>query len=253
MSLGKLIELESLPSKGIPYPKEIEIHVKPLSIKEEIEMSRFGQSQAEYYEILLKNISISGDYDRKCFDKKDLLLGDVQFIDLARRLLTFDEEEEVNIKDVKCKSCDKELPAKFSIAETEFTDYNPEVFDKKYTFTDGMEITIAPITIGNFMSICRKYITNRIGANANPDVSDFIIAYYTRTVKSVEGKVYESNETMYKYLFKYFSELYKNKDKKILDQISYETHSTVIPFNIECLECGEKTEVYLEPTMRFHQ
>jgi hypothetical protein len=34
---GQLVELLNLPSKGYSYPKDIEIYVKPLSIKEQID------------------------------------------------------------------------------------------------------------------------------------------------------------------------------------------------------------------------
>ena len=66
---GQLIPLTQLPSKGKPYPKDIEIYVQPLVIKDQMDMDRYGVSQAEYYQILLDGITIKGDYD-----KGDLLL-----------------------------------------------------------------------------------------------------------------------------------------------------------------------------------
>ena len=49
---GQLIELWQLPSKGYSYPKDIEIYVKPLSIKEQIDMERYGISDAEYFNMI---------------------------------------------------------------------------------------------------------------------------------------------------------------------------------------------------------
>ena len=64
---GQLIPLTQLPSKGKPYPKDIEIYVQPLVIKDQMDMDRYGVSQAEYYQILLNGITVRG-----AFDKADL-------------------------------------------------------------------------------------------------------------------------------------------------------------------------------------
>lgn len=89
---GQLIRFEDLPSKGFTYPKDIEIYVKPMTLKEEVSstVGRFEVSRAGYYETLLKNIDIQGNFDRK-----NLLYGDVQLIDLVRRLYTYELEEKI--------------------------------------------------------------------------------------------------------------------------------------------------------------
>ena len=61
---GQLVALDVLPSKGEIYPKDIEIYVKPLSIKQQMDMDRYGISQAEYYQLLLNGITVRGEYDK---------------------------------------------------------------------------------------------------------------------------------------------------------------------------------------------
>ena len=89
---GQIVDLHQLPSKGIGYPKDIEIYVKPLSIKEQIDMERYGITDAEYFRMLLNGVTIHGD-----FNKNNLLHSDVQFLDVVRRLFSFDTKDKVNI------------------------------------------------------------------------------------------------------------------------------------------------------------
>ena len=80
---GRFISTSNLPSKGFTYPEDIEIYVKPVTIKEEMSttLERFGVSKSGYYDNLLDNIEVKGG-----FDKNKLLFGDIQFIDLVRRM-----------------------------------------------------------------------------------------------------------------------------------------------------------------------
>ena len=55
---GQRVDLLDLPSKGYSYPKDIEIYVRPLTIKEQIDMERYGISDAEYYNLILTGITI---------------------------------------------------------------------------------------------------------------------------------------------------------------------------------------------------
>ena len=114
---GQLVSLEQLPSKGKPYPKDIEIYVRPLPIKQQMDMDRYGVSQAEYYQILLDGVTIKGGDGE--FSKYDLLFYDVHFIDLVRRLFTFDPEEKITIKDVACSNpfCDGKIKVEFMTGE----------------------------------------------------------------------------------------------------------------------------------------
>ena len=55
---GITVKFENLPSRGFNYPEDIEILVKPLTIKEQIDMDRYGITQAEYFQVILNGITI---------------------------------------------------------------------------------------------------------------------------------------------------------------------------------------------------
>jgi hypothetical protein len=249
---GQVIPLSSLSSKGKTYPQDIEIYVRPQTLKEESSSTdkKFGISRAGYYEGLLNSISIKG-----CFDKKQLLFGDIQLIDLVRRLYTFELKELIYVDNCTCNNqqCNNKLNVQFTLDQVHFTDYNEDIFGKKFTFSDGLTITVSPITINDFIRISRKYLTNIDIRDDKPDLSDYVIAYYAASVTDVEGRVFENKESMFNYIFKYFSELTKNKDKKIINEMDKELTSTVVPFSVECDKCFEKTEVYLESSHKFRQ
>lgn len=242
---GQLVPLTVLPSKGKPYPQDMEIYVKPLSVKQQMDMDRFGISQAEYYQILLNGVTIRGD-----FDKADLLFYDVHFIDLIRRLYTFDPEEKITIKDVSCSNpyCTGKIKVEFFTSELETTDFPDDIYGKQFTFSDGLTITVSPITIADFLEMSRQYITNKKGT-----MSDTLIAYFAFCTQSIEGRQFKDLDHMRRFLMDYFSNLYLHKDVKILRQIEKETISTVKPIKAICPECGENVEVEVTPSTTFWQ
>ena len=61
---GQLVKFEYLPSQGRQYPDEIEIYIKPISLREQIDMDRYGISQAEYYQQALNGITVKGNFDK---------------------------------------------------------------------------------------------------------------------------------------------------------------------------------------------
>ena len=95
---GQLVPMSSLPSKGRTYPADLEIYVKPISVKDQMDLDRYNQSISEYYRILLKGVECQTPMVE--FNKESLLLGDVQYLDLIRRLFSKDPEEEIEISDV---------------------------------------------------------------------------------------------------------------------------------------------------------
>lgn len=242
---GQLVALSQLPSKGKTYPKDIEIYVRPLSVKQQMDMDRYGVSQAEYYQILLSGITIRGD-----FDKNELLFYDVHFLDLVRRLYTFDPEEKISVKNVHCSNpyCNGELNVEFLTAEIECTDFAEDIFGKEFTFTDGLTISVSPLTISDYIEMSRQYITNKKGT-----MSDVLIAYFAFCVKSVKDRQFKDMAHMRRFLMDYFSNLYKNKDVKILRKIEEETVSSVKPRLAICPVCGENVEVTVTPSSSFWQ
>ena len=72
---GQRVDFHYLPSHGVKYPDDIEIYVKPLSVKEQIDMERYGISDAECFQIILDGITIKGN-----FNKNNLLHSDTIFL-----------------------------------------------------------------------------------------------------------------------------------------------------------------------------
>ncbi len=246
---GVLINLSKLPSKGKVYPQDIELLVKPLTAGEEMSytLERFGSSKANYYENLLNAIEVKGD-----FDKNNILFGDIQYIDLYRRLISFELDEKIMIKEKKCPHCNNDLLIEFFFDEVEFEDFKEDIFNKTYQFTeDDLKIIASPITIKDFLKISRKYLSN---ASKPEDLTDYIFAYRAFHVKSVnEGRVFPNLEAMRNYLITYFKNLFKYKDVKVLQQLDVDMAVIVKPIKVTCSECKEEVEVILEPTTPFHQ
>lgn len=251
---GKQINIKELPSKGSQYPDDIEIFVKPMTVREEMStnLERFGVTKASYYDNLLQSIEVKGN-----FDKNKLLLGDIQCIDLIRRLFTFELEESVSAKGELCEHCGKELKVSFMFANdgkcknwVQFEDYKEDVFGKEYEFLDGMKIKVSPATIGSIIKILRKYLSNM---KSQEDMIDCALACRAANITEIDGKQFESIENMQTYLVKYMKDLYKYKDLQLLEKLDEDTSIIVKPFSVECEHCFESTEVVLEPSMRFHQ
>lgn len=242
---GQLVSLNCLPSKGMIYPQDIEIYVKPLSIKQQMDMDRYGISQAEYYNILLQGVTVRGN-----FDKNELLFYDVHFLDLIRRLYTFDPEEKIIMKGVNCSNpyCNEKIKVDFMTSSLECTDFPEDIFNKEFTFSDGLTVIISPITISEFLDMSKKYITNKKGT-----ISDTLIAYFAYCVKSIKDRQFKDMESMRNFLMDYFSNIYKHKDVKVLRKIEEETVSKVKPINVICPKCGENMEVEVTPSMTFWQ
>ncbi len=241
--IGQNVPLESLPSKGKPYPDDIEIYVKPLTIKEQMEMDTYGVTTAEYFNVLLRGITVRG-----AFDKRELLFHDVQFLDLVRRLFTFDTEQEIQVKDVICQDCGHTFNGAFKFNQIEFTDFTEDAFEQRYTFSDGLTITCQPMTIGKFIRAGRKYFSTK-----KLNVADIYLGYFVLCVTNVEGREFKNEEAMQDFLYDYFGNLYMAKDKKILDELDEKSASVIVPLKLTCPKCGEIVEVAVNPSYQFQQ
>lgn len=240
---GQFVSLESLPSKGKKYPEDIEIYVKPLSIKEQMDMSRYGVTEAEYFKILLNGISIRGD-----FPKNQLFFHDVQFLDLVRRLYTFDIEEQIQIEDVVCDTCGESFKGSFHFHEIHFTDFSDDAFHQEYTFSDGTTICVEPIRIKDFIDAGRKYFSSK-----KFSITDIYLGYLVLCVTEVKDSIFKDKDLMQDFLYNYFGNLYMAKDKKILKEIEEKSVSFVEPLKLICPKCGEVVEVSVAPTTQFQQ
>ena len=248
---GQLIEFKNLPSRGYSYPKDIEIYVKPLTIKEQIDMDRYGISQAEYFQVILDGISIHGN-----FNKSNLLQADVQFMDIVRRLYTFDTSDKIILKGEVCqyRDCRHEFDYEFTINKLEFTDFNEDIFGKHFVFKKGtddeLEIVISPLTISEFINMSKKIQNIKSRKTA---LSDTFFEYCCACTREIVGRTFKDIDDRNSFLKNYLGNLCTAVDKKVLKAIEDETVVTLKPFVTLCGECGRETEVLVQPTSNFQQ
>lgn len=248
---GQLVELANLPSKGFIYPKDIEIYIKPLCIKEQIDMERYGISDSEYFKVVLDGVTIRGN-----FNKNDLLHSDVQFLDIVRRLYSFDTNEEITIEGCECnyRDCQHKFDYKFKIEDLEFTDFNEDIFNKHFIFGEGteepLEVVVSPITVTEFMSMSREFKTFKDKKTA---LSSMYTEYMCTCIREVVDRTFKDTKDRNSFLRGYIGNLYRAKDKKLLKQIVEETLVKIKPFVVVCDECERETEVEVTPTSNFQQ
>lgn len=253
--LGQQVSMDCLPSKGRTYPTDIEIWVAPLNVGDQIEMDRYGVTQAEYYSKVLEGITIKGNPD---FDKNNLFFHDVQLLDLVRRIYTDEPGEKVVTDKYPCMydDCIGTIDYEFTLDQLTFTDFKENIFGKTFTFSDGLNVTVSPVRVGKYIALCRQYFSNKQGS-----ASDMYFAYLAATVEEIfdvdeEGKKLprgfdEKTNAQEKFLMDYFGKLYKRADKKVLLDIEQDTVSVVEPFEVVCPKCGRMTEVIITPTTTF--
>ena len=263
----KNINLKWLPSRGIPYPDDIEVYVTPMTIRERRLLD--GITNAEYYRRLLDGIDIRGGSP---FRKQDLLVADVQFIDLARRIFTYEQDRKLILKDYICTSCGQHnVRVEFSFTDIELEDLPEGIFGtekkytdnetgeelikkipgKAYTFSDGTTVYAAPMIISEYIDLATKYIANK----RDDDDSEAYIAQFAYLIKDIEGMDghFKDANARRAFLFDYVNSLYKPEDEDVLDDIERETTSILKPIVTTCPDCGADVEVYVQPYMRFQQ
>lgn len=261
------VPFDILPSKGIPYPDTMEILVAPMRIRERRQLE--GASQSTYYEKLLEGIQINGGN----FNKRNLLFADVQFLDLVRRIHSFSLDKSIEIADFRCPNCNELSKVSFKFEEIEFEDLNPDIFEtiktctdnetgetvevkypgKIYKFSDGLEVVAAPLTVGDYIALATKYLTNVTEKNMVNKMADVYVAQFTYLIKDVVGQTFISDDFKQKFLLDYVSNLYKVEDERVLNQIEEDTVVDLKPIVRPCDNCGENMEVYVQASMTFQQ
>ena len=261
------VPFDILPSKGVPYPKNIEILVAPIRIRERRQLE--GATQATYYEKLLEGIQINGGP----FDKKQLLFADVQFLDLVRRIHSFSLDKEINIKEYRCPHCGEVSEVSFKFEEIEFEDFVPDIFEtikkgtddetgepieikypgKLYKFSDGLEVVATPLTVGDYIDLAIKYLSNVTEKNMVNKMDDVYIAQFSYLIKEVIGQSFVSDDFRRKFVYDYISNLYKAEDENLLAQIENDTVVDITPILRTCSNCGGNMEVYVQASLTFQQ
>ena len=247
---GQRVDFQYLPSHGVKYPDDIEIYVKPLSVKEQIDMERYGISDAEYFQILLNGVTIHGT-----FNKNNLLQSDVQFLDIVRRLYTFDTNDKITITDYKCpySDCTGKVDYSFSIDEIDFTEFNEDIFGKEFVLREGTEdevtVTVSPLTSAEYIEMSKKF-KNKARKDA---MSAMYGDYLCACIREVKDREFKSLNDRNVFLRKLIEETYMAKHKKVFEQIVNETIIKVKPFETICPECGRVVEVEVRPSCNFQQ
>lgn len=248
---GQRVDLLDLPSKGYGYPKDIEIYVKPLSIKEQIDMERYGISDAEYFNMILNGITIHGN-----FNKRNLLHSDVQFIDIVRRLFSFDIKDKIKIDNCTCiyPDCGHTFSYEFTVDQITFSDFKEDIFNKHFIFSEGtedeLEVVVSPITVDEYIKMSKEF---RNHSDKKSLLSSMYTDYMCGCIREIEGRTFKDLKDRNAFLKNYIENLYKAKDKKLLRQIMDETIIKIEPFRLFCESCGRETEVVVAPTSNFQQ
>lgn len=267
---GVVIDFSKLPSRGRCYPSNCEIYITPLNVRQQMEMDKYGVTTAEYYNTCLQGVTLQN----ASFPKDKILFADLQYIDLMRRLFTFDTQQEVKVSNLVCWGVDEgtctedNLTYSFKVSDIQFEELSEDLFEevpigtadetglvptvqgKKYTFSDGLEIVVAPLTAKEFIDMSVKYVTN----NKKVTQADMYIAYLSYAVKYIFGdKVFKDKNDMREFLFDYIGNICNSKDMEVLAKIEKETLSNIIPFKFHCPKCGKELEVRVSPNTQFHQ
>ena len=248
---GQRVDLINLPSRGYSYPKDIEIYVRPLSIKEQIDMERYCISDAEYFNMILNGITIHGN-----FNKRNLLHSDVQFLDVVRRLFSFDIKDKIRIDDCVCvyPDCNHKFSYEFTVDQIEFSEFKEDIFGKHFIFSEGtedeLEVVVSPITVDEYIKMSKEFRNNTDKKSA---LSSMYTDYMCGCIREVVGRTFKDLKDRNAFLKNYIENLFMAKDKKLLKQIIDETIIKIEPFKLLCESCGRETEVVVSPTSNFQQ
>lgn len=273
MSMRELRQVNTtwLPSKGKAYEGDFEIYVAPLNIRERKLLD--NASQADYYTKLIEGIEIRG-VGGHTLNPKDLLLADVQFLDLVRRLYTYELDKEIKVVNYPCHHCGKKnVTTTFMFADLEMKDLPDDIYHTKktytddetgekkeidlagkiYKFSDGMEVLVYPLTVGEYIDMCIQHLSNVEDDKMSEVLADLYVAQFTYLIKKVMDREYKDDEAKREFLYGYIANLYKDEDAKVLEEIEENTTVDLIPFTTKCPDCGKKVEVYVQPTCTFQQ
>lgn len=262
------VKLSWLPSKGRVYPANVEIYVSPMTIRGRKLLE--GANPAEYYRILLEGIEIRGP-----LNKKDLLFHDVQFLDIARRIFTYSSDDSITVSSYMCPHCNKtNVTVTFKASEMEYEDYAADIFEsekpvrdeetgeivkqeltpgKLYTFNDGLEVTVLPLTVGEYIDMMTTYITNQDLDDVYQTYVETFMAQFIYLIKDIPGRQFQDVRMMRDFLKDYIFGLYTDEDSELLDKIDEDSNTIPKPILTKCPDCGKEVEVHVTPSLRFQR
>ena len=197
----------------------------------------------------------------------------MQFLDLVRRIHSFSLDKEINIKEYRCPHCGEVSEVSFKFEEIEFEDFVPDIFEtikkgtddetgepieikypgKLYKFSDGLEVVATPLTVGDYIDLAIKYLSNVTEKNMVNKMADVYIAQFSYLIKEVIGQSFVSDDFRRKFVYDYISNLYKAEDENLLAQIENDTVVDITPILRTCSNCGGNMEVYVQASLTFQQ
>lgn len=248
---GVTIPLEKLPSRGETYPSDMELIVHPITIKDQIDMDRYGISDTEYFQTLLKGVEIKGN-----FNKGSLFHSDVQFLDIVRRLICFDTKEDIVIEGCTCiyRDCQETFNYTFKIEDLEFEDFDKDIFNKTFKLKEGtedeLEFTVSPLTEDEYAVVSRNFNNY---TDKKTQLSSMYTCYLCACIREVKGRTFKDLRDRNSFLTDYLDNITSNKDKKILKEIVDKTVIKLKPFKYKCPNCGRELEVQVTPNSNFQQ
>jgi hypothetical protein len=180
----------------------------------------------------------------------------VQFIDIVRRLYSFDIKDKIRIDDCKCiyPDCGHKFSYEFTMDQIEFSDFNEDIFGKHFIFGEGtdeeLEVVVSPITVSEYINMSREFRNHPDKRHA---LSSMYTDYMCGCIREIVGRTFKNDRDRNAFLKDYIENLCMAKDKNLLKQIVDETIVKVQPFTLLCESCGRETEVVVSPTSNFQQ
>jgi hypothetical protein len=204
-----LIQVTTLPSKFLPYPKGSEIHYQSFSYGDISQMNQSKVSFSVKIDMALKGIETKG------FEKEDITYFDFQYISLLRRASTFQSSEYSINYICRNNECNKTNSDILPLTKFEFIDLEVPRFPIKVKFSNDMVLNFRPLTLRDYKSLFKI-------SKANDDVA---IATKQSDCKDFT-KTYN------------FIKQAKGKDLLILNKVDKYLNHGVKRFELECKHCG---------------
>lgn len=125
------------------------------------------------------------------------------------------------------------------------------VSGKLYKFSDGTEVVVYPITVGDYINLATKYLSNETDKNIHDNSAKFYVARFSYFIKEVIGQKFLNDDLKNKYIHDYVCALHRISDQRMLDDIENDTTAYIKPIKSECTSCGKIMDVYVQPSMSF--
>lgn len=172
-----LINLKTLPSQHIPYPKGVDISYHPYKFGE---LKKFAQSKLsikQRYEFILDGIIVNG------MEKTKLTFNDFLFIALMRKMSSIGVHE-ISIS-FKCGKCGHENQHHIMLDQLGFNEIKVPDLPARIT-VNNKELEFSPLTVADFFTLFKE------GKEQDP-VSVLAIQCRSHPMKEAYAILFEAN------------------------------------------------------------